>query len=92
LTLNFYFLCVILLSYIQIYLIVGMNRAKKLKGNWVIRVNGQSVRLKDVSVEVRLGHFLKYFLAFGHLAILVFVIQSRTNFRDSFYLQLVIKR
>jgi hypothetical protein len=61
-----------------------MNRAKKLKGNWVIRVNGQSVRLKDVSVEVRLGHFLKYFLAFGHLAILVVVIQYRTIFRDSF--------
>lgn len=34
-----------------------MNRANRLKGNWVIRVNGQSVRLKDVFVEVRLGHF-----------------------------------
>ncbi len=43
---------------IKIYLIVGMNRAKRLKGNWVItRLNGQSVRLKDVFVEVRLGHF-----------------------------------
>ena len=61
-----------------------MNRTNRPKGNWVIRVNGQSVRLKDVSVEVRLGHFFKDFLAFGHSAILVVVIQYRTIFRDSF--------
>jgi hypothetical protein len=61
-----------------------MNRTNRPKGNWVIRLNGQSVRLKDVSVEVRLGHFLKDFFAFGHLAILVVVNQSRTIFRDSF--------
>jgi hypothetical protein len=66
------------------YSIVGMNRANRLKGNWVIRVNGQSVRLKDVFVEVRLGNFLTDFFTFGHLVILVVVIQSRTIFRDSF--------
>jgi hypothetical protein len=49
-----------------------MNRTNRPKGNWVIRVNGQSVRLKNVFVEVRLGHFLTDFFAFGHF------------FRDSF--------